>query len=127
LPRRYDRSWEYFEHIQLPRRLDDAVGVELAEPGEAELKTSLIPICGPSARVFGAFGVGVAAYFSTLVTLAAIFLVAGVINVTNVYHFSSSVYSASQLTVRDSTVMLTGSAYCDQTAWVACTDCTPSQ
>ena len=69
----------------------------------------------------GDFGLGIGLYFATLLALAVLTLIAGLVNVPNILYFASDEYSDGQTTITNP--LLKGSAICTRTKWVPCIDC----
>ncbi|GMH94230.1 hypothetical protein TrST_g13678 [Triparma strigata] len=126
----YDKGWEYYERITLPRYKVGESKMKLAEKGETEVRTRIYPLFNCSIAMFSDFGISVSLYFSTLLILSVILAVAAAMNVPNILFFAGESWSGSQQTLRASSTLgniaLIGSAYCDQNAYVTCPTCDPS-
>jgi len=127
----YDRGWEYYERITLPRYKVGGGKMRLAEKGETEVQTRIYPLFDCSMSMFSDFGISVSLYFSTLLILSIILAVAAAMNVPNIMMFEGDSWSDGQQTLRSSSALgdlaLIGSAYCDQTAYVECDNCDVSK
>ncbi|KAL9181404.1 hypothetical protein ACHAXT_010209 [Thalassiosira profunda] len=98
--------------------------LDRAEPGETQLPTRLYsPLFTPLTQL-GDFGIGVGLYFTTLRAVAVIALIAGCINLPNIFYFASEEYSKGQPGV---ITLLKGSAICTDQVWVPCPTCTVDQ
>ena len=91
-----------------------------ASPGESTYPTRLYSALFTPLSQMGAFGIGVGLYFSTLLGVAFITLVAGLINIPNIMYFAGEEYSAGQPGV---SWALRGSAVCTEMVWVPCPSC----
>jgi hypothetical protein len=83
--------------------------LNIAEPGERELKTKLYsPLTTPLGQL-GDFGLGYGVYFSTVRSFAILSFFAGLLNIPNLMYFGSDEYSGGQPGV---STLLQGSAIC---------------
>eukprot|EP00571_Detonula_confervacea_P000752 CAMPEP_0172323196 /NCGR_PEP_ID=MMETSP1058-20130122/48111_1 /TAXON_ID=83371 /ORGANISM="Detonula confervacea, Strain CCMP 353" /LENGTH=1558 /DNA_ID=CAMNT_0013039143 /DNA_START=34 /DNA_END=4710 /DNA_ORIENTATION=- len=95
--------------------------LDRAEPGESTLPTKFYsPFFTPLSQL-GDFGIGVGLYFSSLRAVAFITLIAGCINLPNMFYYASDEYSRGQPGVN---FLLKGSAICTEQVWVPCPTCT---
>ena len=95
--------------------------LERAKPGESTMPTRLYsPLFTPLSQL-GDFGIGVGLYFSYLRAVSFITLIAGCINLPNIFYYASDEYSKRQPGVL---FPLKGSAICTEQAWVPCPSCT---
>jgi len=153
-----DKGWSHFENAVLPRRFYDYEGIdtdpanddtkmrmslgkpsvkkavrrsfdqfERAPPGRSARPTALYPLSTPE-KELADFGIGVGMYFATLRGLILICLLAGIIHIPLVVHFSSTEYGGD--IYADDTIKRYGmayplkySAYCSKSSWVPCTNC----
>ena len=134
------QGWFFFEHVTLPRFVFDRSSteessyvfnlkrllccgddkMERAEPGEELCETRLYsPIYTPLDQM-GDFGIGIGLYFSTLLFIALMTFIAGLINLPNIAFFRSDEYSSGQ---SDVLFVLQGSAVCTDQTWVPCPTC----
>ena len=119
-----DTSWDYFEHVTLPRRFCDEQGVnnggyEKAPKGEMERPTALYPINAPQDELAD-FGIGVGMYFATIKALVVMCIIAGAINIPVMMHFASEDYSKDQ---EDMAWMGRISGVCAENSFVPCPNC----
>jgi hypothetical protein len=91
-----------------------------ASPGESTYPTRLYSALFTPLSQMGAFGIGIGLYFSTLLGVSFITLVAGLINLPNIMYFAGDEYSNGQPGVSWS---LRGSAVCTEMVWVPCPTC----
>lgn len=91
-----------------------------ASPGESTYPTRLYSAFFTPLSQMGAFGIGIGLYFSTLLGVAFITLVAGLINLPNMIYFAGDDYSNNQVGVHWA---LKGSAVCTEMVWVPCPSC----
>ena len=116
------KAWAYFEHVTLARYFE-AEGVHkypMAEPGECDKDTKLYsPIRTPSSAL-NEWGIGVAMYFSSVLIIGFLLLIAGLISLANAFYFGGPDYEGK---FDSSYFVLKGSAVCLRTAWVYCANC----
>ena len=91
-----------------------------ASPGESTYPTRLYSAFFTPLSQMGAFGIGIGLYFSTLLGVSFITLVAGLINLPNILYFAGEEYSSGQPGV---SWALRGSAVCTEMVWVPCPSC----
>ena len=94
--------------------------LQKASPGEIIYPTRLYSAFFTPLSQMGDFGVGIGLYFTTLLGMVFITLVAGLINIPNILYFAGNEYSNGQLGVNWA---LKGSAVCTETVWVPCPSC----
>jgi Calcium-activated chloride channel len=145
------KAWAYFDHVALSRYVvrekpgaakknflvrclrrffcKGSQQLQRAEPGERDFPTALYkPIFTPHNQL-GDFGLGIGLYFSTLRALTVLTLLAGLINLPNMYYYESSLYTPGESNFNsflNKTVpnfMLKGTAVCRDVSWVVCLDC----
>ena len=121
-----EKAWAFYEHYTLARYLvgDDGKplpGKPRADPGEEKPSDLYSPITTAESNL-NEWGIGVALYFATLRVMAVILMLTGLINIANIWYYSSDEYSAGQEGISFS---LKGSAVCNQGLWVVCKDCSP--
>ena len=105
----------------VPSSFWDSQPLQRAEPGENNVPTKLYdPFFTPLSQM-GDFGIGIGLYFSTLLALAVLTFVAGLVNIPNMLYFLSEDYSDGQTSITNP--LLKGSAICTRTQWVPCIDC----
>ena len=86
--------------------------LEIAEPGENQMPTKLYsPLSTPLSQM-GDFGLGYGIYFSTLRSYAVLCLIAGLVNLPNLFYFASSAYNGGSDQGDAVSFMLKGSAIC---------------
>ena len=88
-----------------------------AEPGEQGDTELYKPLSTRQSHLIE-FGIGTDLYFQTCAMLAIMFLIAGMINISNIYFFATE-YSGD----KSRGWALEGSAVCVQTYWAICNDC----
>eukprot|EP00588_Corethron_pennatum_P000165 CAMPEP_0194299862 /NCGR_PEP_ID=MMETSP0169-20130528/60945_1 /TAXON_ID=218684 /ORGANISM="Corethron pennatum, Strain L29A3" /LENGTH=242 /DNA_ID=CAMNT_0039049985 /DNA_START=131 /DNA_END=856 /DNA_ORIENTATION=+ len=96
------RSWAFYEHVTLPRYIvnpNNTDSFKRARPGQFyEEGTELYPISRTKLEHISEFGQGTALYFLTVIFLAIITGVAGIINLYSDYFYMSKNYD-KKLTV----------------------------
>ena len=145
-------AWAYFEHIRLPRRMEEpgGSGFTLAPPGTTD--SSLYPACTTEQKELNDFGtgafnnhngilllfslethllscfstVGIAVYFETLRLLTKVCLVAGLLYTPTLLYFLSGAY-ADQSDRKVSRFLLRASLVCTTRDWVPCPTCTAAE
>lgn len=119
------KAWAYYEHVTLPRHFigDGSADTVLrrAEPGEYEYDTELYDWMRLKQATFIEWGTGVDLYFISLRFFAFLMLVCGLINIPAIMFYSSDKYNGDA--PQDYAMVLRGSAVCNNTQWVVCTDC----
>jgi hypothetical protein len=122
------KAYAYYEHITLPRHFvgDQTASHVLrrAEPGETQPTELYSPFKTPNSS-FNEWGIGIDLYFSTLLIMALVLLLAGLIHLPNLIFYRSSDYSSTAK--EDLSWSLKGSAVCNTTEWVVCKDCKESE
>ena len=116
-----DQSWDYFERMILPRRMqdEDRPGKYVkAPPGTQD--SELYPAFTTSMEDITDFGTGVAVYFETVWLLSILMFVAGLLYIPTFLYYRSDAYGKTDQTIS----FLQGSLICDDTEWVPCPDCT---
>jgi hypothetical protein len=84
------KAWEYWFEQTLPRyKKDDTGNWQRAAPGEGEL----YPACCAPLDAFRDFGIGLALYLSTRLSLGVVFMVLGFINIYTMRYFASPAYN----------------------------------
>lgn len=125
------KAWAYYEHITLARHFTGIqtadYAMERAEPGQVDdpdngITTELYSPWKTPESALNQWGLGVGSYFTTLRAMAFIMLVVGLINISNIYYYSSFDYSQSRA---DTSLAKTlwGSTICTDKIWVACSNC----
>jgi len=113
------RSWAFYEHITLPRYIvnpDDPNSFKRARPGQFyEGGTELYPISRTKLVHIYEFGQSTALYFLTIITLAIITGVAGIINLYLSFFYLSESYDAKGDVW---SWIKFGSAFCEDTTTV---------
>jgi hypothetical protein len=121
-------AWAYYEHVTLPRHFGGQAAADTvmrrAEPGEQEETDLYSPFWTPHTSLIE-WGTGVDLYFISLKFFAVIMLIAGLINIASMRYYGSDKYGG--IATSDRMAPLRGSAICLNTAFVACTDCNPSE
>lgn len=121
-------AYAYYEHITLPRHFvgDQNTGAHMlrrCEPGETQETELYHPFKTRSSNLVD-WGIGVDLYFSTLIIMAAVLLVAGLIHLPNLVFYRSNDYSpAGKGPGSGLSWSLRGTAVCTTKEWVVCTDC----
>lgn len=116
----------HIQHVTLPRHfVGETAGNVLrrAEPGE-QGDTELYAPRRTHPKNWIEFGIGVDLYFQTCAAICLMFLLAGIVNIPNIYYFASASYNSDgggQSSPRG--WALEGSAVCTNTYWAVCADC----
>lgn len=122
------KAWTYYEHVTLPRYKtgdDNADTVfSRAEPGEYVNETELYDWLRMKQSTLIEWGTGIDLYFISVRFFAALMFVCGLINLPAMLYYASDEYNGDS--VQDYQPSLKASAVCNNTEWVACTDCTES-
>lgn len=123
------KAWAFYEHVTLPRHYvgDGSADTVLrrAEPGEYQAETELYDWIKLKQAHLIEWGTGVDLYFISLRFFAVLMLVCGIINIPAIMYYASDEYNNNS--TLDYSLALRGSAVCNSTAWVVCTDCTKDQ
>lgn len=93
-----------------------------AEPGEHETETELYDWVRMKQSSYIEWGTGIDLYFISLRFFAVLMLICGLINIPAIMYYASEDYNGEALATYDA--ILLGSAVCNNTQWVVCTDCT---
>jgi hypothetical protein len=130
------KAYAYYEHISLPRRIISETTashvMKRAVPGETQPTELYSPFVTGSSRLIE-WGAGVDLYFSTLIIMAVLLLLAGLIHLPNIMFYSSTEYSPDgkmRIGNNDTESVffsLASSALCSTPDWVVCSDCTQEQ
>jgi hypothetical protein len=126
-----DKAWAFFEHSTLARYHtqedadDDEDHFVKAEPGERKQPTKLYPILSTPETDLADFGIGVGVYFYTLRMLSFIMLLAGILNIPNLWYYGGDDYNSGSES--DHHQALKYSAVCTDQSWRPCPNCTLSQ
>ena len=120
------KAWAYYEHVTLPRHFvgdgsPDTV-TRRAEPGEFEAETELYDWLRLKQSDLIEWGTGVDLYFISLKFFAVLMLVCGLINIPAIMYYASKEYNGDAPMTYN--YVLQGSAVCNNTEWVVCTNCT---
>eukprot|EP00588_Corethron_pennatum_P001534 CAMPEP_0194283838 /NCGR_PEP_ID=MMETSP0169-20130528/26235_1 /TAXON_ID=218684 /ORGANISM="Corethron pennatum, Strain L29A3" /LENGTH=777 /DNA_ID=CAMNT_0039029523 /DNA_START=214 /DNA_END=2544 /DNA_ORIENTATION=+ len=109
------KSWAFYEHMTLPRFVrnneSDSNYLEKARTGEShgDKGTELYPVVGTTPKDLKGFGVSIGLYFMTVLALAIVTFVVGLINTYLIYSYASN---DSQFVLTNVLLGLDGSAYC---------------
>eukprot|EP00934_Nitzschia_sp_Nitz4_P003042 Nitzschia sp. Nitz4//scaffold174_size87051//32646//36062//NITZ4_005106-RA/size87051-snap-gene-0.111-mRNA-1//-1//CDS//3329538863//3032//frame0 len=121
------KAWAYYEHVTLPRHHvgDGATDTVMrrAEPGEHETETELYEWISMKQSVLIEWGTGIDLYFISLKFFALLMLICGLINLPGIRHYASGDYNGYNPQEYKYQSVLQGSAVCNHTEWVVCTDC----
>jgi hypothetical protein len=111
------KSLEFYKAQTLPRRvLNEDNEYNLLEPGDDAEGAEAYPVLTTSLKDLGDFGLGIGLYFSTLIGLAGLFFLCGIIQAWTIHYYSSDDYSHGQQD--DLPFLLKGSAICHSTETV---------
>lgn len=92
-----------------------------AEPGEYEAETELYEWYSLKQRTLIEWGTGIDLYFISLRFFACLMLICGLVNLPGIMYYAQSGYNGD--TQQTFNIILQGSAVCNNTKWVVCTDC----
>jgi len=90
------KSWAFYEHMTLPRFVrnyeSDSNYLEKARPGESHGHegTELYPVVGTTPKDLKGFGVSIGLYFMTVLALAIVTFVVGLINTYLIYSYTNN-------------------------------------
>ncbi len=119
------KAWAYYEHVTLPRHYvgDGSADTVLrrAEPGEFEAETEMYDWMRLKQATLIEWGTGLDLYFISLRFFSLLMLICGVINIPAIEYYASKDYHNNS--AHDFGWILQGSAVCNNTQWVVCTDC----
>eukprot|EP00978_Attheya_sp_CCMP212_P021999 scaffold64967_cov55-Attheya_sp.AAC.4 len=125
------KAWTYYEHITLARHFVGETSadhkLQRAEPGETAAGTELYSPWKTPESALNEWGIGIGAYFSTLRVIGIIILIAGCINIPNIYYYQSQEYNQNENGQSGIPITLQGSTICTDREWVECTDCLASE
>ncbi|CAB9508020.1 protease [Seminavis robusta] len=133
-----DAAWHHYEHVTLPRCYqkvpkhtqhdgndDDEASFHFvrASTSERERPTTLYPVFSSPLKELTNFGVSTRMYFSTLLVLAGILGLAGLLNIPLMVYFGGYAQDGKDGVNYFGVQSIRASALCDSTTWVECESC----